>query len=193
MRGDRALTRMVSSYQFDSVIDIGSGKGEQAAFLRSHHKHVVTVDLNAEADIQRNFMQLTVSQSFDAVWCCHVLEHQLNVNAFLVKLKDSIKEGGVFAITVPPAKHAIVGGHLTLWNAGLLLYNLIMAGFDCSETEGGEYGYNISVIGRKKSILLPPIRHDTGDIEALAPYFPKGWDVKEGFDGDISCWGGFIA
>lgn len=191
MLGDLALMHMLRNEQFSNVVDIGSGLGEAASVFRRYDKEVLTIDLNADAMIERDFMEVEFTRQFDAVWCSHVLEHQPNVNAFLTKLKDCLKEDGIFAITVPPAKHAIVGGHLTLWNAGLLLYNLIVAGFDCSRSSGGSYGYNISVIGRKTSVKLPPLRHDTGDIERLKPFFPPGWNVSEGFDGNITQWGDF--
>ena len=99
------------------------------------------------------------------------------------KCFDDIDEGGIFAVTVPPLKHEIVGGHVTLWNAGLLLYQLILAGFDCSSASVKTYGYNISVIVRKKAATLPRLRMDFGDIEALSHYFP--FPVANGFDGRI--------
>lgn len=120
---------------------------------------------------------------FDAIWCCHVLEHQRNVGAFLEKCFADLKDGGWLAVTVPPRKDEIVGGHLTLWNAGLLLYNLILAGFDCSGASVKTYGYNVSVIVRKRRANLPALKMDCGDIESLAEFFPM--PVEQGFSGLI--------
>ena len=62
----------------------------------------------------------------------HVLEHQRNVGAFLERLHALLVEGGVLAITVPVhPRERLIAGHLTSWNAGLLCYNLVLAGFDC--------------------------------------------------------------
>lgn len=96
-----------------------------------------------------------------------------------------LKDGGVLAITVPPLKREIVGGHVSLWNAGLLLYRLILAGFDCQNASVLTYGYNISVIIEKRRIDLPSdLKFANGDLEKLSDYFP--FDVKQGFDGDIA-------
>jgi hypothetical protein len=106
-----------------------------------------------------------------------------NPGEFLTKCFDDLRDDGVLAVTVPPAKHEIVGGHLTLWNEGLLIYNLILAGFDCSEARVGVYGYNLSVIVRKRKTDAPRLSMDHGDIERLARYFPL--PVAQGFDGRI--------
>ena len=126
-------------------------------------------------------------EKFDAVWCSHCLEHQLDVNIFLKKIHDITKENGIVGITVPPLKHEIVGGHVSLWNAGLLLYNLVLAGFDCSESKIKSYDYNISVILRKRSILLPQLVFDRGDLVALRNFFPKDLQKDQWghFDGQI--------
>ena len=102
------------------------------------------------------------------------------------KIHSLLNEGGYLAIIVPPRKPFIVGGHVTLWNAGLVLYNLILAGFDCSEEcYIKQYDYNIGIIIKKKSIDKFPegLSMDKGDIELLNKYFPL--DVKHGFNGDI--------
>jgi hypothetical protein len=80
-------------------------------------------------------------------------------------------------------KHSIVGGHLTVWNTGLILYNLIIAGFDCSEASVKTYGYDCSVIVKKKTAILPELGYDYGDIEKLSHFFP--FDARQGFNGQI--------
>lgn len=81
-------------------------------------------------------------------------------------------------------KNEIVGGHVSIWNAGLLIYNLVMAGFDCRRAAILRYSYNISCIIEKRSIVLPKdLNYDYGDIEKLSMYLPQG--LAEGFNGDI--------
>ena len=120
----------------------------------------------------------------DVIWASHVLEHQVNPGVFLGRMADDLYPGGYLAITVPPAKPQIVGGHVTIWNAGLLLYHLVLAGFDCSRAMVHCYGYNISVIVQYEPITLPPLIYGMGDIELLADYFPI--PVHQGFDGNIN-------
>jgi hypothetical protein len=118
------------------------------------------------------------------VWCSHCLEHQRDIRTFLQCINFNTKENGWIAITVPPMKDEIVGGHVTLWNAGLLMYNLILAGIDCSQAKVKTYGYNCSVIVQKKSIEVPSLKYDQGDIKTLSKFFPEGYNYQ-GFNGNI--------
>ncbi len=133
-----------------------------------------------------DYLSQDYPEPFDLVWCSHVLEHAPNVGQFLQALKRDCKEGGLLAITVPPLKHQIVGGHVSLWNAGLLTYRLCLAGLDCAQIRLKKYGYNISAILQKKSIILPKLSCDRGDVLALRPYLPS-W-LHEGAHGDIDAW-----
>jgi SAM-dependent methyltransferase len=188
MYAKQALELLLAKYKFTNVLDIGFGGGEQAQWFRERGKKVVTIDLNSEygikPDILADYNNYQFTKKFDLIWCSHVLEHQLNVNAFLCKIRQDLKQRGIYAITVPPMKPEVVGGHVTLWNAGILVYNLILAGFDCSECHVKKYGYNITVIGHNKKAKLPKkLRMDQGDIEKLAKFFP--FPVQQGFNGDI--------
>jgi hypothetical protein len=165
--------------EFNTVLDVGSGDGSHAAFFRSVGKIVTTTDIK-DADVRGVYTEVDCGKH-DLVWCSHVLEHQLDVNRFLRKLYNDTDQW--LAITVPPYKPEIVGGHVTVWNAGLLLYNLILAGFDCRDAMVKRYGYNISVIVQKKEAKLPMLKYDFGDIEALSEFFPMS--VTNGFNGDI--------
>jgi hypothetical protein len=54
----------------------------------------------------------------------------------------------------------------------LLLYNLILVGFDCSKASVGSYDYDLSVIVRKTRAEFPVDLHfDEGDIDKLAAFF----------------------
>jgi SAM-dependent methyltransferase len=186
--GNEAAVKLAKDYSFKTLLDIGSGppQGVNAAnFFKELAKDVTRQDINPDykPDILGDFNNVATDKLYDCIWCSHVLEHQLNPNFFLTKIFHTLKDGGVLAITVPPAKHEIVGGHVTLWNAGLLLYNLILAGFDCKDAAVKSYGYNISVIVNKRTAILPDLLFDAGDINALNEFFPLG--VYEGFDGKI--------
>ena len=186
--GNEAAVKLAKDYSFKTLLDIGSGppQGVNAAnFFKELAKDVTRQDINPDykPDILGDFNNVATDKLYDCIWCSHVLEHQLNPNFFLTKIFHTLKDGGVLAVTVPPAKHEIVGGHVTLWNAGLLLYNLILAGFNCKDAAVKSYGYNISVIVNKRTAILPDLLFDAGDINALNEFFPLG--VYEGFDGKI--------
>lgn len=194
MHSSLILQEIVERFAFSTVLDVGSGAGLHAAAMRSVGKQVTEVDLGGSNSFEAgdagrdvivaDFLTHDFGRQYDCLWASHVLEHQPNVNQFLEKAHHVLREGGVLAITVPPAKPKIVGGHLTIWNAGLLLYNLVFAGFDCREAVVRSYGYNISVAVKKRSFERPPLVMDNGDIDRLAAYFPPGFG--EGFDGEIA-------
>lgn len=165
------------------LLDVGCGKSQvHAKAFKEAGVQTFTCDFFENADFKGAFRDITFPFNYHAIWCSHCLEHQTDVGAFLRKAHSILTDDGLFCVTVPPAKHEIVGGHLTIWNLGLLYYNLILAGFDCSEAVHKTYGYNISVVVRKRSFELPKLNYDTGDIELLAPYFP--FPVEQGFDGN---------
>lgn len=194
VRGSAALFRLLREDDVETILDVGSGTGAHAELMRHLGRRVTTVDLAGPADHVGDFTAWCDGpKDFDAVWACHVLEHQPNPGIFLAACRDRLRPGGLFAVTVPPLKHAIVGGHVTLWNAGLLLYQLVLAGFDCRAARVGTYAsgpgyppYNVSVLVRRPvtPLVLPTLRMDRGDIETLAPYFPV--PVAHGFDGRLT-------
>lgn len=199
--GYRALMKLISEYSFESVLDIGSGAGEQAAIFLSHGKKVTALDYGKSPYYERrdpaiqtvigDFNTYPFETQFDCVWASHVLEHQINPNIFLRKVHQVTKEHGIVAITVPPLKHQIVGGHVTLWNAGLIMYHLVLAGFDCRNASVLRYGYNISVIVTKKTITPPDgIAFDQGDIRRIKDFLPENLEfssnaLDDPFNGDI--------
>ena len=204
MFGEIGLTYLIKNYKFKTILDIGSGAGKHSKILRACGKKVTELDLGKsyysnnrkeKNFICGNYLNIKFNKSFDAIWACHVLEHQLNPNLFLKKINKDLKKDGILAITIPPLKDYIVGGHVSLWNAGLVLYHLILAGFNCKNVNIRKYGYNITIILKKEKIKLPKLVYDYGDVEKLLSYFPKDLGIKfgkinnklilEGFNGNI--------
>ena len=181
------LQVLIDNFHFSTILDVGSGEGKHSDVLIKNGKKVTAVDFGKSIyfnkrgqDYDRvsgDYFKMQFDQKFDAIWASHVLEHQPNPNLFLQKIFNDLKTGGYLAVTVPPLKHELVGGHVTLWNAGLLLYQLILAGFDCSQAHVRTYDYNISVIIQKKSIDIPELHYDSGDINRLYSFFPS--KIKE--------------
>lgn len=199
MLGSEAVAKIIQ-LPCKSVLDIGCGAGEQAVRLADSGKNVTAIDMETShhvGEIEQkssgsaidyicdDFLEHDFANEYDCVFACHVLEHQRNVGEFLRKMVSVTADDGFMCITVPPAKSQIVGGHLSIWNAGLLLYNLVIAGIDCSQARVRRYGYNISVIAQKRTIELPcTLKNDSGDIEKLANYLPVQCR-KQSFNGNI--------
>jgi SAM-dependent methyltransferase len=197
-----AMQKLLDDFEFETVLDVGSGAGEQTDALVAAGKKVTAIDYGLSVYFEKSqhrietivadFNSYDFGRQFDCVWCSHTLEHQLDNHTFLKKLHSVTREGGLLAITVPPLKHLVVGGHVSLWNAGLLLYRLVLAGFDCRDAHVLSYDYNISVIVKKRTVeVLDKIVYDSGDVlrirehlpEAL-PYISKSNDTP--FDGRIT-------
>jgi len=171
------------------ILDVGSGKHETHAIRFREAGHIVeTCDYHKSATYQGLFQDFKFTKQFDAIWSAHCLEHQPNPNDFLKRIFSILKEGGLLCITVPPLKEEIVSGHINLYYPGLVLYQLVLAGFDCSEAKIKTYGYNISVIVKKKSFAMPKLKYDKPDLRTLKEFFPIGlnWNEREiGFNGMI--------
>lgn len=180
----QALEILLREYAFDSVLDIGCGRGQHTSAFIAAGKDVYVNDIYESDFIRENqnklhayfgdFNTYTFDRQFDCVWASHVLEHQLNPNLFLRKVHGIIKEGGALALTVPPPRGLMAGGHVCLWNPGLMLYHLVLAGFNCSEARVMRYGYNQSVLLRKHSIdVTDKLEYGSRDIEVIRPYLPQ--------------------
>tara|TARA_B100000482_G_C12545317_1_gene273886 strand:- start:275 stop:1003 length:729 start_codon:yes stop_codon:yes gene_type:complete len=195
-----SLQKLIRDYSFETVIDIGSGAGDHAKILHKYQKKVTALDFgtsiyaqkkgnnyNEIEHIEVDFFAYEPSHKFDCLWASHVLEHQSNPGLFIKKCMQLVKEDGIIAITVPPMEEYVLGGHLTNWNAGLLIYNLVFSGIDCSDCSIMSYGYNISVIVRNRKRSNANLTYDNGDITKLLQYFPKCINT-EPFDGRIRNW-----
>ena len=192
-RGKKIIDKLLS-LEFETVIDIGAGHKKQASYLQSYGKDVktcgyITDDFNnLKYDYNGDFNSLDFKgKKFDVSLSSHILEHQLNVNSYLRKVSDITKDDGYIVVVVPPRKPFIIGGHVSIWNAGLVLYNLVLAGVDCSkECYIKQYDYNIGVIvkNHRFDINSVGIEYNGGDIDKyLSRYFP--FKAHDGFNGDI--------
>lgn len=195
---EQAMNKVIELSQSSkpcSLLDIGCGKGEHAKRFLQAGIHVTAVDIVKPPIKHKNFKYIDrffekaqFDRKWDFVWASHILEHTLNPHDFLQKAISVLKEDGYIAITVPPLKHQIVGGHVNLFNGGLLLYRLILAGIDCRDAMVKKYGYNVSIVAKNKPIdpkVRKKLKYDNGDIETLSKYFPDGFNFQ-GFDGNIT-------
>lgn len=204
---NEALEYVLKNYDFYTVLDVGCGSGIQSNIFLEHGKNVTALDYgnsfyfkNRQNDsniklIIADINKYESNELYDLVWCSNVLEHQLNPHSFLCKLHSLVKENGILAITVPHlnSQAFVQGGHVSLWNAGVLLYHLVLAGFDCSDAHIKHYGSSISVVVKRHSVsVLNEIDYDRGDIRKLRKYLPPNIQYIDAGDddhflGDIEC------
>lgn len=183
--GYEALAYVLEKFDFETVLDVGCGEGLQAKEFLKSGKNVTCIDYGKSVNFEVNHNKAKViiedfnkhefNETYDLVWCAHVLEHQLNVYNFLHKVHACMKEGGILVICVPIMSDICSSGHVTIWNVGLLMYNLILAGFDCKESKAFRTGREIGIVVVKKTIdVLNDISYDSGDLKILRKYFPEG-------------------
>lgn len=188
-------------YEFENILDIGPGNQTFATdlWLKDDRK-VTSIDIADYRELDHpnhefilgDFMNHDFGErKFDAIIASHVLEHFPNPNIFLKKIRSLLKEDGIFFVVVPPLKHNIVGGHVTLWNMGLLMYQLVLAQFNVRDGRFIKQDYNIAGIVRRSEIELPELINDNGDLETLAEFFPNKTDFLQGFDGNMEKWNWF--
>lgn len=182
--------------KFSNLLDIGGGSGHASIYLKDKYKKKIDLielensyylnELKSKKKFNKiiigNFLKKKLKK-YDAILCSHVLEHQENIKLFVDKISSTLKEGGYLCIIVPPRKPFIISGHLNLFNPGLLIYRLILSGLNCKKAQVIQYDYNICIILKKKSIKLPKLRGDIGDLDKLKNFFPL--KISEGFNGDI--------
>tara|TARA_R110001592_G_scaffold317726_1_gene594643 strand:- start:995 stop:1735 length:741 start_codon:yes stop_codon:yes gene_type:complete len=196
MRAKWAIIKLLKDFEFSNVLDIGCGPKKHSRIFELNGKTVDTLDgcEKHKPKFLGNFSDLADSipdESYDCIWFSHVLEHEVNVGSFLINVKNKLKEGGVLALTTPPLKHQIVGGHVNLYNLGLIVRVLVASGFDCSQGIGLSYDYDLSFIVKKRDIkwsndIIEELNlhnsfldkngtlvSDGGDLFKIKKYFPK--------------------
>ena len=107
VRGYVVLEKLLETIEFQTVLDVGAGSLEHANLFLRAGKIVDTVDfgLSEYSNRQReatgirnsyigDFNTLDIPHKYDVVWCSHVLEHQVNPNLFLKKIREVANDGG---------------------------------------------------------------------------------------------------
>jgi SAM-dependent methyltransferase len=197
--GQSDLLKQAISCDFRSVLDIGAGNLAATNFFQSAGKKCTATINNAEfysplilndvkiyRDIDVEKLPFMM-EKFDAVWCAHVLEHTLNPGQALLSIRKKIRRNGILFLMGPPFKHSVVGGHLSVgWNLGILMYFLILCGFDVKNGSFIRHGYNLAAFVRRGELPSVRLNNDAGDIELLSDYFPSCINASQGFDGNLS-------
>lgn len=198
--GQKDLIDQALLYDFSSILDIGAGDFFASKCFKKAGKKVTATgfDIDSynanfdESDIQvfENVdvcdMSIFSDHSFDAIWCAHVLEHIQDTGSALKEIHRILKPNGILFVSLPEYSPLVVGGHVTPgWNLGILMYNLLLSGFDTRNGAFINHCWNITGFVRKTENPLPNLRHDKGDIEVLADLFPSQIEAKQAFNGDL--------
>lgn len=178
-RAQFCLLKLVEEYDFEEILDVGTGRQTHAKIFRALGKKVITIDPVFDADYKMDYLDFKPEKQYEAIFCSHVLEHQRNVGVFLDKLFNDLQDGGILALSVPcVVNHQISSGHSNWFNSNMLLYHLILAGFDCKDAKILVYGYNLSVILKKKSNGLKRFSFAL-ELDDIAEFFPDDVNISD--------------
>lgn len=107
------------------------------------------------------------------------LHRQRNVGNYLDVAYNRLDIGGEVIVICPAYSNNIGSGNLSgPWNAGHLLYNLVVAGFDCKEAKVSTFEHEIQ-IQAQKTYRKPT----TFVLNELSDFFP--FDIYQHFNGNI--------
>jgi len=146
-----------------TVLDLGVGNGVHAKAFIGRGAHVTGVDVRQAPHEHERYTHVEMPielmdmeddfEPYDMVFCSHTLEHLPNVQLALVSMSNYLKDDGWLCLAVPSGpQDRLHIGHLTLWTPALLVYNLICAGWDCSDAEWYTSNQTIGLIMQKKRI-----------------------------------------
>lgn len=107
------------------------------------------------------------------------MHRQRNLGIYLDRAYDLLSSGGVCIVLCPAYTNNVGSGNTnSLWNAGYIIYNLIMAGFDCKYSKISTFENEIQLSASKTHR-----RAKSFSISECVDYFP--FDVYQHFNGNV--------
>jgi SAM-dependent methyltransferase len=165
IRGNYDVMRCTDHIKFDSIFDVGCGKGGASLYFANQSKKVTAITIGEEFHTFRtewfkelnidveygDFANYSTEKKFDAVWMSHSLEHTQLPGQFLKNAWSILNDNGWLFVLVPPYNHLLTNGHFsTGWNMGTLMYNLLVSGFNIKSGHFVRYGSNLCAFVQKK-------------------------------------------
>lgn len=118
--------------KYKNCLDIGSGAGIHSQIFTDIGLKTSQIDkYSSTSNIKDDFMDYCFNETFDIIYCSHVIEHQRNIGNFLDKIFDLLTVDGKLLIAVP--KHdgnVMIEGHINSFLTPLFIQQLVYAGFD---------------------------------------------------------------
>ena len=138
------------------IADVGSGPGHQSFYMQQRGMDVVCIDY--VKPVYDNLTHMHPDSDtlglFDAVWSHHCLEHIPDPIGALMNWRSLLKPGGRLFLTVPEIGIVMSPGHINSFNLPLLMYQLAIAGFDCSTRQFTKSRSHL------RASVLPAVNYD---------------------------------
>lgn len=184
---------LINNFEFKNILDLGCGYMPYINLFNTKNIKYTGIDAfdpkiinkhkksNAEL-INANFADYDFKgRKFDCVYSSHVIEHVADTEWFIRLLSNLVNDNGHLCIIFPKPKPEVVGGHVHIFNPGIMYYNIIRTGIDCSQWKTVEKDYSFGLMGPCKKVPQPKLTYSAGEIESLAKYFP--FPARQGFHG----------
>lgn len=188
------LAHLVKHFKFDNVLDLGCGYFPYYDIFKSKGIEYTGIDVWNPRDIAKLSEQKGIEfingdilrydfkgRKFQCVVSSHVIEHVANTEDFVRRLMELTEEGGIICIVYPKMKQQVVGGHVHIFNNGIVYYNLIRCGISCKDWITLSKGYSNCLMGRFNRFEIPQLTYSRGEIELLSEHFP--FPAKQDFHG----------
>lgn len=178
---------------FTTILDIGAGAGYHSKYFLEQGKQPVALERYADAFrfsgairlIPKDLLDFDTSETFDAIFCSHVLEHFADPAVAVRKMRSLLKPNGYLFIIVPPYVPLVANYHWHPgWNCAQLAMFLAALGFDCSEATFMEFtdiAGHVCGWGRKRDVVETKF-----NLRRSLPLLPPGMSemffTKDGYE-----------
>lgn len=189
----KCIKFLLDNYKFNTVLDIGCGHAPYIDMFLGMDMQYTGLDAFQQSTLDKyndnsnvnlinsHIFNYETENKYDCVFSCHVVEHVADTESFIRHKVSFVNDGSVFCILWPKPKPQIVGGHVHIFSPGLMMYNLVRIGLDCSGWKIVECDYTYGVMGTVRRISDVKLTYANGELERLNQYFP--FDAVQNFHG----------
>lgn len=179
--GDRALDRLLSMLKTKTQILVaGEQRHAKQAEVKGHEaiwqverpvraSDVMLGYIYRQPDLEASLTEFDFNGQVGAAFICERLQMIGNLREYLTDLRHKVALDAPVCFVVPLAHWEFVTDHVNLFTEGTLLYNLILAGWNCKDAVVKKTPRHVEVTLRRLDLPeLTSTRID--DIAKFTPY-----------------------
>ena len=168
--------KLINSFQFKNkeLLDIGAGTGDFINICKNNGWSVTGVEPSEKANkiastknlVLKKDLEEIEGKEYDVITMWHVLEHIPNLESYILKLKELLKENGVLIIAVPNYKSFDANYYKQFWAA----YDVPRHLWHFSKTAISKLFSSINMKVEKEI----PMKFDSFYVSLLSEKYKKG-------------------